>query len=165
MIARSSPLVAVLLVALGATPGSAQFAPPQPMDSVALTRALGELRAGQPIRVALLSARWVGNFERVAGDTLYFGSPNDRAMAIRFNAIDTLWRHESAGSRGATIGGWTLGLLLGAAGAFVGADESGGASGALQGGAAGVFLGATIGSVIGGMMGSTSQLWRRLYPE
>jgi hypothetical protein len=161
----SSLLLVVLLVALGATPGSAQLAPPQPMDSIALTRALGELRAGQPIRVALLNARWVGNFERVAGDTLYFGSPNDRAMAIRFNAIDSLWRRESAGSRGSRMGGLTLGILFAAAGAIWVADEGGGAGRAIGGAVLGGVLGATAGSVVGGWVGSASRVWRRLYPE
>ena len=154
-----------LLLFLAAMPARGQGMPPAPpMDSVALARALGELRPGQPIRVALLSARWVGNFDRVAGDTLYFGSAGDLPMGIRFNAIDTLWRRGSDGARWSTAGGVTLGVLFAAAGAFMGNAEGGGARQVMWGAVLGGFLGGGIGSVLGGVLGSRRRVWHRVYP-
>lgn len=151
----------LLIALLFALPASA--AAQAPGDS-ALIRALGEFRPGQPIRVALLRSRWVGDFERVAGDTLYFGTAGQQPMAIRFNAIDTLWRQTSAKDRGSVIGGVTLGLVLGAVGVFAGSDEGGDAGQVVQGALIGGFLGAGIGSVVGGFVGSRSRLWIRVYP-
>jgi hypothetical protein len=99
-------LFVVMVAACIAVPAAAQ----PPRDSV-VGEVLTSFRRGQPIQVGLLRSRWAGRFERVGGDTLFFASPGQLPMAIRFNAIDTLWRQVDRSSRGAWIGGTTLGLL------------------------------------------------------
>src|ERR1700741_5426617 len=79
----------------------------------ALVRALSGFRAGQPIQVALLRNRWTGEFRSVRGDTLFIGSRDQLAMALRFNALDTLWRRSSRRPRGAWIGGTSGAILVG----------------------------------------------------
>lgn len=134
-----------VLMSLFAAPASAQLTGDS--TPAALSRAIGGLRPGDAIRVALVRAKWVGNFERATGDTLFFGSPNDIPMAIRFNAIDTLWLRSAATGRSALLGALALGLVGG-----VIADGTG------------ATVGVAVGAMGGGVVGSRTRIWRRLFP-
>lgn len=142
---RLVPGVVILLISAAAIPAAAQLPGDSAMASVA--NAIEELRQGDVIRVALVRARWVGNFERASGDTLFFGSPNDIPMAIRFNAIDTLWRSGSATGRSALLGALALGLL-----------------GGVMAEGPGAAVGAGVGALAGSIVGKRTRIWRRLHP-
>ena len=156
--------IALLLVLAAAIPVAAQL----PADTTAssLTRAIGGLRQGDVIRVALERARWVGQFERIGGDTLFFGTAGQQPMAIRLNAIDTLWRRTSAARRGSAIGAATFGLLGGLAGAYLaGAYDGGWTTGrVIQYSVVGALVGTAVGVMAGGLVGSTGRTWRRVHP-
>lgn len=137
--------LALLMSISAAVSAGAQLPGDSTIASVA--RAIGTLRQGDVIRVALVRAKWVGNFERASGDTLFFGTPGDIPMVIRFNAIDTLWRRGSATGRSALLGALALGLI-------------GGVIAEAPGAAVGVGVGA-----VGGMLvGKRTRIWRRLHP-
>ena len=138
-------VIAVLTCVLATLPVEAQLPSDSTIASVA--RAIGELRQGDVIRVALVRAKWVGNFERASGDTLFFGTPGDIPMVIRFNAIDTLWRRGSATGRSTLLGALALGLI-----------------GGVIAEAPGAAVGAGIGAVGGMMVGKRTRIWRRLHP-
>ena len=63
----------------------------QPRDSAVL-RAISAFSEGQPIRIALLRSRWAGRFLGRRGDTVFLGRRDQPPMAVRFNAVDTVWR-------------------------------------------------------------------------
>jgi hypothetical protein len=139
---------AVLLLCLALGHAAAQTTP---RDS-GVARVLTRFHAGQPIRIALLSARWAGAYLGQRGDTVFLGRrnmpPDTPPMAVRFNAVDTAWRYSRATRRGAKVG------------AFVGA-----ASGFALGGPGGaVFGGAIDGAIIGALIGSAFRGWRVVYP-
>jgi hypothetical protein len=117
-------LLVVVVAVCVAVPAAAQSA----RDSV-VAEVLTNFRPGQPVQLALLRSRWAGRYERVGGDTLFIASRGQAPMGIRFNAIDTLWRQGDRFTRGAWIGGTTLGLL-GGFGMMGGSDRrsSGGSS-------------------------------------
>jgi hypothetical protein len=158
-------LAAAILTACIALPASSQA-----QSDSALSRALSSFRPGQLVQVALLRSRWSGEFRRVGGDTLFFGSRGDSAMAIRFNAIDTLWRRSSRSTRGTWIGGTTGALLSGYASiVWVGLAGEGGSSNdigtrEIRAGLLGVVAGATVGGLTGALIGSTFKRWRRVFP-
>jgi hypothetical protein len=157
-------LFVVMVAACIAVPAAAQSA----RDS-AVSEVLTRFRRGQPVQVALLRSRFAGRFERVGGDTLFFGSPGQPPMAFRFNAIDSLWRQADRSRRGAWIGGTTLGLL-GFAAAIIGrlSDDTP-TSNDLRardvgvGLAWGAGLGA-VGALAGGWIGSGFKGWVVVYP-
>lgn len=139
-----------------------------PRDS-AVAIALSRFRVGHPIRVALLRSPWAGEFQRVGGDTLFFGSPGQPPMAIRFNAIDTVWRQGDHLRRGAWIGGTTLGLLGFAAVLISRLSNDTPTSNDLRTGdiGAGLAWGAglgTVGGLAGGLIGSAFKRWVVMHP-
>jgi hypothetical protein len=145
-----------LLVAAVAV-GVALPAAAQSSRDTAVGEMLTRFRPGQPVQVALLRSRWTGRYERVGGDTLFIASRGQLPMAIRFNAIDTLWRQGDHFKRGAWIGGTTLGLLGGLTMMTL-RDENIGA-----GLAWGAGLG-LIGVLTGGWIGSAFKRWVVVYP-
>lgn len=158
-------VVAVMFAICAGLPVSAQ----SPRDS-AVASALSRFHPGQPIRVALLRSPWAGEFQRVGGDTLFFGSRDQPPMAIRFNAIDTLWRQANHSRRGAWIGGTTLGLAA-FAGALIGrlsndtptsSDLRGADIGAALAWGAGLGV---VGGLAGGWIGSAFRRWVVIYPS
>src|SRR5687767_1935217 len=157
--ARNVKLVIAMLVACVAFPADAQTA----SDS-ALVRALSRFRPGQPVQVALMRNRWSGEFRRVGGDTLFFGTRNDSSMALRFNAIDTLWRRSSHSVRGAWIVGTAGALFGGFTFAVVAGQADDIDASAMEAGALGVVAGGAVGAIAGGLIGSGFRRWRRVYP-
>ena len=158
-------LCVVMVAACIAIPAAAQ----SPRDTD-VGEVLTSFRPGQPVQVGLLRSRWAGRFERVGGDTLFFASPGQPPMAIRFNAIDTLWRQADRSGRGAWIGGTTLGLI-GFAAAIIGklADDTPTSSDLRAqdvgvGLAWGVGLG-LVGSLAGRWIGSGFKGWIVVYPR
>jgi hypothetical protein len=157
-------LFVVMVAACIAVPAAAQ----PPRDSV-VGEVLTSFRPGQPVQVGLLRSRWAGRFERVGGDTLFFASPGQLPMGIRFNAIDTLWRQTDHFSRGAWIGGTTLGLL-GFATVVIG-KLTREAPSSNQVGAQDVGVGlawaaglGVVGALTGGWIGSRFKGWVVVYP-
>jgi hypothetical protein len=157
--------VASPVAAQATFPDSAYFA----RDSAIWATLVG-FTEGERMRVAMLRSRWVGRFQRIAGDTLYFGSPGQPPMALRFNAVDTLWRASTARGRGAWIGAASLAVVGGVGGALV--VGSGGSDGSsydvggkeLGGALIGTALGAGLGAIVGSAIGSGFRTWRRVYP-
>src|SRR5687767_13496277 len=133
-----------------------------PRDS-AVAQVLATFSTGQAIRFSLQGVRYAGPFVSHRGDTLFLGKADGPPMAIRFNAIDTLWRGTRATGRGAVIGGLT-GSVLGALASAVnapsldpGSDRTATVAGATAGGV-------LTGVVIGALVGSQLRRWRRVYP-
>lgn len=159
--------VLVVAVAVGV---ALQATAQPPRDSV-VGEMLATFRPGQPVQVALLRSRWAGRYERVGGDTLFIASRGQTPMAIRFNAIDTLWRQGDRFRRGAWIGGTTLGLLggftmmvlSGLAGAEGGSSNDIRAEHIGAGLAWGAGLG-VVGALTGGWIGSAFKRWVVVYP-
>ncbi|MGH7637702.1 MAG: hypothetical protein ACREOK_08615 [Gemmatimonadaceae bacterium] len=151
-------LTHVTLLAL-AILGCASAALAQPSRDSSVARALAEFDEGDRIRVALLRSPFVGRYVSTRGDTLFFGTPGQPPMAFRFNAVDSLWRHDRATSRGAWIG-----AVAGVASGFVAyaatADgDRRGAGNALAIAAIGTVGGAGLGAVIG----TGFRRWRLVY--
>jgi hypothetical protein len=145
----------VAAVAVGvALPAAAQSS----RDTV-VGEMLTRFRPGQPVQVGLLRSRWTGRYERVGGDTLFIASRGQLPMAIRFNAIDTLWRQGDHFKRGAWIGGTTLGLLGGLS--MTALDIRAEFPGAELALGAGLGL---IGVLTGGWIGSAFKRWVVVYP-
>ena len=149
----------VVLVTLGVMAGSAALASrldAQEARDAAVARAVGTLREGEPIRIALMRTRFAGRYAGSQGDTLFFGERGEHGeppMAFRLNAVDTLWRVIHPTRMGATIG-----VIAGAVagGVLVGgkADDA----------AVGVLGGAVGGGLLGAVIGRASRSWRRIYP-
>ena len=157
-------LFLVTIAACVAAPAAAQ----SPRDSV-VGEALTSFLPGQPVQVALLRSRWAGRFERVGGDTLFFASLGKPPMAMRFNAIDTLWRQTDRSRRGAWIGGTALGLL-GFATVII-SKLSGEGPSSKKVGAADVGVGLAwatglglAGALTGGWIGSGFKTWVVVFP-
>jgi hypothetical protein len=150
-------LLSVALIMALASPGLAQ----SPSDS-ALARLLPTLSPGTRIRVGLLRERWTGRFAGTNGDTLFLAGVGGPPMAIRFNAVDTLWRGSRAWRKGTLIGG-IAGALVGAiavVSARTSVDSETGPAAVLlytTGGAAG-------GALYGAAIGSLFRTWRRIHP-
>jgi hypothetical protein len=147
-----------MLVACVALPAAAQ----SPRDS-AVGHALSRFRPGQPIQVALERNRWTGRLERVGGDTLFFASRGQLPMAIRFNAIDTLWRRSNHTIRGVWNGGAT-GALLGGFAAAAGESSNDTNGNAVHAGLLGAAIGGALGAITGGVIGSLVRRWQLAYP-
>lgn len=157
-------VLAVLFVACAAFPIGAQ-----PSRDSAVASALSRFHPGQPIRVALLRSPWAGEFQRVGGDTLFFGSRGQPPMAIRFNAIDTVWRQGNHYRRGAWIGGTTLGVAGFAAALIGGLSNDTPTSSGLRGSDIGAALAwgaglGLVGGLAGGWIGSAFKRWVSVYP-
>ena len=143
----------------------AQAAAQTPRDSAVL-RALSTFSEGQPIRIALLSARWSGTYLGQRGDTVFLGRrdlpPDVPPMAVRFNAVDTAWRASRHTRRGAVIGGVAGGVLgmvfMGAVAYNLGGENQ---APAVAVGAAGGALG---GATAGALVGSLFRRWRIVFP-
>lgn len=120
----------------------------QDTRDTAVLAALSRFRLGDPIRVALLRSPFVGTFVAVRGDTLFFGTPKQPAMAFRINAVDSVWR---AGRR--TAHGFIVGSAIGLA---AGAPSRDGAT-----------IGATAvgGAILGAFIGSRLRAWRLVYGD
>ena len=159
-------IVVVILMAVAAMPAGAQAS----ADS-ARARALEAFQPGDRIRAALLSNRWTGSFERVTGDTLFFGTRGDIPMALRFSAIDSLWRGADARRRGAWIGGLT-GVALGAYAGLVVIGLAGAEYGQpkyitgdmVKGGVFGALGLGLVGLLTGEFIGKRIRTWRLVYP-
>jgi hypothetical protein len=133
-----------------------------PRDS-AVAQALATFSTGEAIRFSLQGVRYAGPFVSQRGDTLFLGKVDGPPMAIRFNAIDTLWRGTPATGRGAVVGALTLGAL-GALSSAVTApilDPGGDHTATVAGATAGGVL---TGAAIGALVGSQLRRWRRAYP-
>ncbi len=127
-----------------------------------IIRVLSTVPDGQPIRVALLRSRWTGAYMGTRGDTVFLGVANQPPMAVRFNAVDTLWRAEPGTRvgvrRGALWGGAVGGVFMGiAAGNFGGAED------VVPVGLVGALVGAGSGALAGALIGSRLRHWRRVY--
>jgi hypothetical protein len=129
-----------------------------PRDS-AVAQVLATFSTGQAIRFSLQGVRYAGPFVSQQGDTLFLGKADGPPMAIRFNAIDTLWRGTRATARVAVIGALTLGALGALSGPIL--DPGGNHSATIAAAAAGGVL---TGGVIGALVGSQLRRWRRAYP-
>lgn len=152
--AAATVLAFALLPALPLVPAGIAHA--QPPRDAAVARALATFTPGDRIRVVAIRTRWVGRLERVAGDTVFFGTPGEHQMGVRFSAVDSVWREGRATSRGAWIGALSGALLSGAATA-----NRAGNMAVLAAYAVG---GAIPGALIGGVVGSRSRRWLRLFP-
>ena len=157
---RISPFVLLGAVVLIATSG--RLAGAQSSAESEVAAAVAELTRGDVIRVAQSGATQSGRFRRVAGDTLFFGT--QPLMAVRFNAIDTLWRRTGGAGRGMQIGAVTGGVIVGGLLLLISrgdGDTDVGAGGLLFG----TVTGATIGGFAGWIVGAPFQWWSRLHPQ
>jgi hypothetical protein len=153
--------MALFIVAWDASAALAQLTDwmPGPAHDTAVARALTRFRAGQPIRVALLRNRWSGRFHGARGDTVFLGPADQPPMAVRFNAVDTIWRRGRATVAGA-IAGAAAGALVQGLSVALTRDGSR---------ARGRWLGQTAGLVVAGgatgaIVGAGVRRWRRVLP-
>lgn len=152
-------LAHVILVALAILGCSSMSLLAQPARDTSVARALAEFDEGDRIRVALLRSPFVGRYASTRGDTLFFGTPGQPPMAFRFNAVDSLWRHDRATWRGAWIGA-AMGAAAGlAAYAVMREDDRRGAGNAFESAA----IGTTGGALIGALIGAGFRRWRLVY--
>lgn len=157
--------MSTVAIALALHPGAPLAA--QNIDSVVFHPQHG-LMPGQRIRISLLGNRWVGELQRIGGDTVFLG-PTDHPMGVRFNAIDTLWRRGNYETMASNIGMVTLGLLGAVAVTAIGLGAMEGSqtpSAADYGAVAiGGLAGAGLGWLTGAVIGKAMPRWRRLYPR
>lgn len=141
---------------------TASAAPAQESRDSAVAWTVTTLSPGTRIRVGLLRERWTGRFAGWNGDTLFLAGVGGPPMAIRFNAVDTLWRGSRAWRKGAVVGGIAGGLL----GAI--AVATAGRSAGSETGPGAVLLftagGAAGGALYGAAIGSLFRTWRRIHP-
>ena len=142
---------------------------PNGSRDAALSDAIARVREGQVIRVALMQSQWTGAYQRLAGDTLYFGPNQPVPMGIRFSAIDTLWVRSNHSRRVSDIGIVSGVLLGGLAGMYVIAGYADGPVRGISGemwryAGVGALAGGVAGGLLGAAIGAPLKRWKRIFP-
>ena len=152
---KPSIVAALLLLGSGTVSGTAA-------QSLPVERALGQVKAGDRLKVAVPGAIWVGTYQRFgAGELLLARDSLVERLAL--DRVSGLWVRGRATKVGAIVGAFAgagfgafLGLVVaGVCDADCPSQPSAMAVGGLLGGAAGLGLGAIVGAAI--------PRWKRIF--
>jgi len=141
-------LGAIILAGPGFVPGAAAQALP-------VERALGQVGAGQRLKVEVAGSVWVGRYQRFEGGELFLAR-DSIVERLALERISGLWVRGRATKTGAIIGaiagvgfGAFLGMIVASVCEYDCPDRPAAmAVGGLLGGASGVGMGAIIGAAI-----------------